>query len=138
METGIKVGDCMRKSLATIGFNDSVISAAKAMKKSGVGSLLVTNKDNEIFGIVTTTDIVRKSVAAGSLEDRVEKICSNSLLSTSPEADISDAAALMGKSKVKRLVVKSSGKVVGMISQRDLVKISPSLYDLIAEKTHFG
>lgn len=136
MDTGIKVGECMKTLLVTIDRNDSAVCAAKTMKKKDVGSVLVTS-GREIMAIVTDEDIVRKAVAAGKLDVTVDKIASKPLISISAEADLVEAAKAMAKKNVRRLVVVDKAKkVVGMISQTDILKLSPSLYDLIAEREH--
>ncbi len=135
METGIKVGDCMSTSLITISDADDVFKAANIMKEHDVGSLLVTNSKNQIHAIVTDTDIVHKAVAQKKLDVRVKDVASKPLVGVSPETDLRDAAKLMGEKNLKRLVVfKDRKQIVGIISERDIVRISPSLYDLIAER----
>lgn len=134
METGVKVGDCMTTSLVTIKDTASVREAARKMKQSSVGSILLTNDAGKIYGILTADDIVQKAVAADKTGAPVKEFASSPLLSVRPDADLSEAARKMGERNVKRLVVESGGKVTGIVSVRDIVKLSPSLYTLIAEK----
>jgi len=136
METGIKVGDVMKTGLVTISDGSMVYEAAKKMRDKGLSSLLVTQGNGDkIYGIITNTDIVNKAIAGGKGQDcKVKEILSKPLVGIEPEADISDAAKLMGSEELRRLVVLKEGKIVGILSERDIIKISPSLYDLIAEK----
>ena len=135
MDTGIKVGDCMKTLLVTIAHTDTVVNAAKLMKRKDVGSVLVTDGKGAITGIVTDEDIARKAVAKGSLKAKAGEVASRPLISISASADLSEAATIMARKGVRRLVVvDSAAKVVGMISQTDIMKLSPSLYDLIAER----
>jgi len=39
----------------------------------------------------------------------------------------------MKKEKVRRLPVLENGKVIGMLTLKDILKIDPSLYELISE-----
>ena len=132
METGIKVGDCMKTNLVTVSENASVMQAAGVMKEKDVNSLLVVDGKGEKSGLVTSGDLVRRCLASGKVEATVGSVASKPYVTISPEADISEAARLMGKNKVKRLVVKSGNSVMGIISQVDIIRITPSLYDLIA------
>jgi CBS domain-containing protein len=134
METGVKVGDCMKTSLVTIKDSASVLEAACKMKQSSVGSILLTNDAGRIYGILTAEDIVHKAVTADKIGASVKEFASSPLLSVTPDADLSEAARKMGEKNVKRLVVKSDGKITGIISERDIIKLSPSLYTLIAER----
>ncbi len=135
METGIKVGDVMKTGLITISEDQTVLDAAKLMKKNHVGSILVSSENGGIKGIVTRSDIVERAIASGKGDDcKIREVMSKPLVGLEPDADVSDAAKLMGNEDLRRLVVFRKGKIVGIISDKDIVKISPSLYDLIAEK----
>ncbi len=135
METGIKVGDIMKTSLITIADTSTVQQAAKIMKSHRVGSLLVNDKNRKIYAILTDRDLVEKAIAKGLKSNgTIAKLVSKPLVGIEPDADISEAAKLMGNEDLRRLVVLKEGKVVGILSEKDIVKISPSLYDLIAEK----
>ncbi|MEM0475378.1 MAG: CBS domain-containing protein [Candidatus Norongarragalinales archaeon] len=133
METGIKVGDCMKTTLVTIDENASIFDAAALMKKKKVSGLFVTNARNEIYALVTDADIVRRAVAAKKMSVKVKDIATKPLIGIEASRDISDAAKLMGQRDVKRLVVFKQHKVAGIISVKDIIRISPSLYDLVAE-----
>jgi len=138
MDTGIKVGDCMKALLVTISYDDTVEKAAKLMKKNDIGSVLVVD-GRKIEAIVTEGDIVRKAVAAGKLDVPIRKVASKPLLTIRADKDLVEAAKALAKNNIRRLaVVDSAGKVVGMISERDILKISPALYDLIAEREHLS
>ncbi|MFH0836080.1 MAG: CBS domain-containing protein [Candidatus Micrarchaeota archaeon] len=137
METGIKVGDCMRTSLITINEEASVFDAAKLLTAKNVGSLLVKDKKGKIYAILTDEDLVRRALAKNKLHAQVSSIASKPLIGLTPDKDLSEAARIMGSKKIKRLVVfkdKSSAEPVGIISESDIIRISPSLYDLIAER----
>lgn len=133
MDTGIKVGDCMKSRLVTIGENASVFEAAKKMADNKIGSLLVESKGT-ITGIVTDYDLVKNCLAKRKTDLKIRDVSSKTLLGVSPEADLTEAAKIMGSKSVRRLAVFKNGKVVGIISSSDIIRISPSLYDLIAQK----
>ena len=138
MLTGVKVGDCMQQSLAVINGDASVSDAAKAMKAKKVGSLLVIDSKKNPFAIITERDIVWKAVAKGKTGQKVRAFASRPLIRISAGADISEAAKVMRDKDVKRLVVADEGKVIGIISEKDMVRISPSLFDLIYEEEKAG
>ena len=126
----------MRALLVTINYDDTVEKAAKLMKKYDLGSILVFD-GKKIDAIVTEGDIVQKAVAAGRLDIPIRKVASRPLLAIRADEDLVNAARAMAKNDVRRLaVVNGAGKVVGMISERNILKISPALYDLIAEREH--
>ena len=123
----------MKTSLVTILDSMSVVEAARKMAETGVGSLLVTNEKG-VYAIVTERDLVTKVLASGKTNLKVREICTKTLISIPATADLALAAKVMGEHNVKRLVATLQGKIVGLISQKDLISIAPSLYDVIAEK----
>lgn len=122
----------MKPRLITISEDASVYEAAKKMKDEQVGSLLVQDHAGQTCGIVTDEDIIRKAVAQRRMDCTVSELESKPLITIQTDADIAAAAKLMGKKNIKRLAVLSDEKrVIGVISERDIVRISPSLYDLM-------
>jgi len=136
METGIKVQDVMGKGIVTAGPNDTVKKACEAMAKHDLSGLTIVDK-GKLAGMLTQGDLI-KLIADGkdASRVRVKEIMGRKLLSIDPFADISKAARMMVDNKVKRLPVLRNGKLIGVITQTDIVRISPSVYDLIFEKAH--
>lgn len=134
METGIKVGDVMSKGIITVNPSDNVKKACEIMSKHDLSGLTVM-KGGKLAGMLTQGDLV-PMIANGQdpTKVKVKSIMGTKLAKIDPAADISQAAKLMVSKKVKRLPVLKKGKLVGVITQADIVRISPSVYDLIFEK----
>jgi signal-transduction protein with cAMP-binding, CBS, and nucleotidyltransferase domain len=99
-----------------------VKTAAEMMRDNGIGSVIVTSGE-EIIGILTDTDLVRRVVAAGAdpMQTTVEKIMSAPIVSIEADRTLLDANDLMAKEHIRHLGVTQDGTMVGMISVRDLV-----------------
>jgi len=126
----IPVKRVMARNLVTVDKQMTVQEVAKVMESKEVGSVLVLDKESgEIAGIVTERDIVKKVVAKGvdGSSYMVKGIMSSPLLTIDSNKTIFEAGDYMDQKKVRHLAVTESGKVVGVISVRDL--INPSQYD---------
>ena len=134
METGIKVGDVMAKGIVTASPSDTVKKACEIMAKHDLSGMTVIEK-GKVVGMLTQGDLV-PLIANGKdpSKVKVKQIMGTKLAKIGPDEDISQAAKVMVTSKVKRLPVLRKGKLVGVITQTDIVKISPSVYDLVYEK----
>jgi CBS domain-containing protein len=99
-----------------------VKTAAEMMRDNGIGSVIVTSGE-EIIGILTDTDLVRRVVAAGAdpMQTTVEKIMSAPIVSIEGDRTLLDANDLMAKEHIRHLGITQNGTMVGMISVRDLV-----------------
>ncbi len=136
MKKTISVRYAMTRNPVIVGPNDSVDSVAKKMIKDGVGSLLV-EENGRLRGIVTEKDIIGKIVAKNVNPTKiiVSKIMSNIIVTIDPERDILDAIKIMNERKVRRLpVIDATGRLLGLITVNDILKIQPDLFEIITEK----
>jgi CBS domain-containing protein len=134
MATGIKVRDAMVNRVVTAMPGQTVLEGSKIMKKEDVGSLIICD-GSKPTGIVTREDIVNKITALNLQASKVplKDIMSCKLVSCTPDQDISEAAALMSKHKYERIPVVSMGKLIGIISTREIAKVAPSALEVLTE-----
>jgi CBS domain-containing protein len=99
-----------------------VRKAAEIMRDRDIGSLFVT-RGTEIIGILTDTDMVRRSVAVGAdpTKTTVEQIMSAPIVTIEGDKTLLDANDLMARKHLRHLGVTKDGKLVGLISVRDLI-----------------
>ena len=111
-----------RVKFITVERDTDAQTAARIMRDRGIGSLFVTN-GKEIVGILTDTDMVRRVVAAGvdTLTTTAEKIMSAPILTIEEDKTVLDASDLMAQKRIRHLGVTQGGKLVGMISVRDIL-----------------
>ncbi|MDC4224136.1 MAG: CBS domain-containing protein [Candidatus Manganitrophus sp.] len=112
----------MHRDLQEISPKTTVRDAAKQMRDKRIGSLLVSD-GMERIGIVSETDFVRKALAEGMNPDTtpVEKIMSQPVIVIDIEKTAKEANDLMATKGIRHLAVTDKGKIVGIISVRDLV-----------------
>ena len=111
-----------REKFITVERDTDAQTAARIMRDRGIGSLFVTN-GKEIVGILTETDMVRRVVAAGADTHKttVEQIMSAPILTIEENKTVLDANDLMAQTHIRHLGVTQDGKLVVMISVRDIV-----------------
>lgn len=120
----VPVKSCMVpvEKIVKVDRDVSVKAAAEMMRDNGIGSIFITSGE-EIIGILTDTDLVRRVVATGAdpLSTTVEKIMSAPIASIEGHCTLLDANDLMAKQHIRHLGITKDGEMVGMISVRDLV-----------------
>jgi signal-transduction protein with cAMP-binding, CBS, and nucleotidyltransferase domain len=115
------IRDVMTAHPVTLQATASVVDAARAMRDSDIGDVIVV-ENGRICGIVTDRDIAIRGVAEGrdisslTLGD----ICSRQLTTLSPTDSVEDAVLLMREKALRRLPVVEGGKPVGIVSLGDL------------------
>ena len=112
----------MRREILSTNHDTSVQEAAEQMQDHGVGSLLVKNGKAAV-GILTETDIVQKVVAEGMdpATTLVGDVMSTPLITVEAKQSVVDADEMMERHHIRHLVVSEKGKVVGVVSVRDLL-----------------
>lgn len=128
----MKVHQIMYKNLYFIEPDASARDAARKMAEKKVGSLLV-KKDNEIVGIVTQGDIIERVLAKGKASDniQVDQIKNYPLIMIDHNTDVIEAADLLTKYKIRRLLVIKEGNIIGIISTK---VIGAHLKNLLSKK----
>jgi CBS domain-containing protein len=118
----VTVSQIMTRSIVQLEAGTSAIDAAKLMKTHKIGSVFV-KKEEDIIGIVTEPDIVRKVVGADRVPYYipVEDIMSSPVIGIDERRPITEAADLMEQHGTRHLAVLKSGQVVGVLSVRDLL-----------------
>ncbi len=135
MKTGYKVHDCMTTKPISVSSDATLEECAKAMDKNHVGALVV--KDNhESKGLITEQDIVRKVISRGinPVGKKVKDFMEKKLLTINSNDDIYDALIKMRDSNIRHLPVFDNNKMVGLLTLKDILKIEPSLFELVVEK----
>ena len=124
----------MVKNVITIEKGKNIVDAAKIMRENSIGSVVVTSHDRAV-GILTERDIIRKAVSQNNIDRKVEELMTSPIIVIKPQNTIEEAVKSMRDNGVKRLVViDDEGVLRGIITEDDVVKILPSLIDLIEEK----
>src|SRR6266436_4046187 len=119
---GVRVRDVMTPGPVQLPASATALDAAKAMKNSGVGAILVMDKDS-LCGIVTDRDVVVRAVAQGKDPKKVklDEICSREITAVTPGDPLSAAVRLMRSKAIRRLpVIEGDSQPVGILSLGDL------------------
>ena len=126
--------EVMSRNPVTVKPSETVDFASKLMKDRNIGSLVVV-EDGKPVGIITEKDIVAKVVAEDAKPSgvKVKEIMSSPVKEVHPHESIEDAARLMAEHKIRRLVVSDKNKLVGIVTENDIIKIWPDLVELTRE-----
>ena len=119
----MRVSEIMTGAAVTDQPEDTLDEAASKMWKQQTGSLLVMDGE-DLVGILTERDVL-KAVATGvnAKETRVSEVMSKDLITVGPQTSLREAAKVMADRWIRHLPVMDGGKVVGVVSQRDLAGV---------------
>jgi CBS domain-containing protein len=123
----MKVKDIMH-GITMVDKDISILDAAKLMTRKDIGSVLI--RDGECIKIVTERDILKKVVARNKdlLLTKISDIMSECSHTIDAEMDIVDAGNELNKHRIRRLPITESGKLVGIVTARDIARSLPYVY----------
>ncbi|MFB3107781.1 MAG: cyclic nucleotide-binding/CBS domain-containing protein [Candidatus Binatia bacterium] len=113
----------MSRSLRSIPPDASLLEAARLMRDSKIGALLVQDRE-QFVGVVSETDLVRKAMAGGEapLDQPVKSVMSSPIITIEIDRSAHDASDQMAEHGIRHLAVTQDGEIVGMISVVDLLR----------------
>lgn len=146
----VRVRDVMNDRVIRVSPESKVCDALRVMLESQVDGVPVVNDRNEVVGIITYADLLRRgrrqhpraldfflwAVWLDAEEDDamqgrmqrildlpVSQVCTQDVLTCSPDDDVAEVAGLMVDYGVKRVpVVAESGALVGIVSRGDIMR----------------
>lgn len=119
------VKEVMHPQTVAVDYNRSCSLAAKLMAQHQMSSVLV-RKGEELIGILTEADIVRRVIAEGQdpVKVIVDTVMSFPICTIDEGATIDAARKVMSENQTRHLVVTREGKPVGIFSARNLIDTS--------------
>ncbi len=135
----VKVIDMAVHEVATITADKTICDCARQMRLEHVGSLVVVNDDQTPLGMITDRDIAIEVVARNldPMKLTVRDVMTTPVVTAGPSESMVVALARMREFGVRRLpIVDEEGKLVGVISNSNLVEELSSLLDSLVRNIH--
>jgi len=124
----------MTKEPRVVRRDTSVQEVVATMSKYDISSVIVVQEKRPV-GMITHKDIVSKIVQTRIPPDAVKaiEVMTTPVVTISEDASIEEAAKLMSKKHIKKLVIVRNGELVGIITSSDLVRVAPQMTKLLDE-----
>ncbi len=131
----IRVRDLMTKNVVTLPCTATAFEAAKIITEKKVGCVVVTHDSKKLDGIITSKDLVKRVMAEGKDPKKIKllDVMSRVVHSVSPDMHISEAVKLMGHHDVRRLPVVDGGKLVGIITDKNVIKAELGIAEVMSD-----
>jgi CBS domain-containing protein len=111
-------------NVLTVLPSETIAQLAKRLRLERVGAMIVSRDGSIIDGIISERD-----VAYGFAEHQgglavilVADLMTKSVVTCSPDDNVSDIAKIMTQRRIRHLPIQGNGKLVGIISVGDVVK----------------
>lgn len=122
-----RVADYMARKLITFKPEQSMYEVTVSLLKNRISGAPVVNNDNELVGIISEGNCL-KQISESRYhnlpisEGKVEQYMTKSVMTIDSNADIFEVASKFLSNRIRRFPVLENGKLVGQISQKDVMK----------------
>jgi CBS domain-containing protein len=115
------VREVMTQNVVTLPGSAPLTDAARRMKESDIGDVIVT-ADGNMCGLVTDRDIVVRAIAEGRdpQSTTLDEICTHEVATVGPDDSLEQAIGIIREQAVRRVPVVEGGRPVGIVSIGDL------------------
>lgn len=131
----MRAEEIMTREVVTVGLSTTVRQAASLLVERQITSLPVLDEDARVVGIVSEVDLIRDRMPRDprthlrpeTHEQRDPALLVADVMSTTVDcmsryADTADLAALMVNNRVRAVPITEGGRVIGIVSRRDLLR----------------
>lgn len=126
----------MSSPVVSVEEDEDIVQVANKMREQRVGAVIVVNRNANPVGIVTERDIVTRVVADGLDPNMLVagKVMSSPLKMVEPELGLIDAMKMMDRENIRRLGVIYKGELVGVLTDRSILRLVPTIMDIMKEQ----
>lgn len=112
----------MTKGVITVAPHQTVADALRLMIDHDIGAVVVASDDDPV-GVFTERDLTRRMLEGGDLLHRdVNDIMSSPVVTADPDTEVDRIFELMTTNGIRRLPIVQDGKLVGIVTERDLLR----------------
>jgi CBS domain-containing protein len=123
----VQVRDVMTQATVTETASDSLRSAAERMWHQQTGSLLIID-EGRLAGIITERDVLRAvALGADPVRSTVDEAMTTEVFTVPPDMPLHEAAREMATRWIRHLPVVEGGKLLGVVSMRDVTGVFAAL-----------
>jgi signal-transduction protein with cAMP-binding, CBS, and nucleotidyltransferase domain len=108
----------------SVGPQATVQEALLMMAEKNTGAVMIVEDQGQMIGIFTERDYARKVIQKGkcSLDTPVQEIMTSNMITIGPESNLEECMNLMSEHHIRHLPVMHAGRLIGMVSMRDVVE----------------
>jgi CBS domain-containing protein len=129
------VRDLMTRDVVTMGRNETLRTVDDVMRLGRIRHMPIIDDDGALAGVLSQRDLFQsgllRALGYGShARDRaldtlvVKEAMKTDVVTTTPDARLADAAKLMFERKIGCLIVLENGKIVGILTEADFVRLA--------------
>lgn len=114
-------GKVMSRYVATIAKDADIFDAIRMMVDGNITGMPVVDEDEVLVGMITERDVIRGLLRTQDTEAKVQDYMTTDIVSFNEEGNLLDIITTLVENNFRRVPIESEGKLVGIISRRDII-----------------
>jgi len=114
-------GKVMSRYVATIAKDADIFDAIRMMVDGNITGMPVVDEDEVLVGMITERDVIRGLLRTQDTEAKVRDYMTTDIVSFNEEGNLLDIITALVENNFRRVPIESEGKLVGIISRRDII-----------------
>ncbi len=114
--------DIMTANIITVKKDVLLTEAIALLLRWHISALPVVDDENKMVGIISEIDLVNLTFDGNAADTIVEEVMVTDIVSFSPNTELADLVRTFSKRHLRRVPIIDKGKVVGIVSRRDILR----------------
>jgi CBS domain-containing protein len=123
------VAQIMTSPVVTVSGEKSLVDAIRLLLRFHISGLPVVDAEGRLEGILSELDILNFALSGNAGVTLVSEVMSKDIVAFPPETGIEQAINIFAEKRIRRVPVVSGGKVVGIVSRRDILREILAMYN---------
>jgi len=123
-----KAADIMTTNVITVKKDMLLTDTIALLLRWHISAMPVVDLENKMVGIVSEIDLVNLTFDGNAADTTIEEVMVTDIVSFSPNTELADLVQTFSKRHLRRVPIIDKGKVVGIVSRRDILREILSRY----------
>ena len=117
-----KAADIMTTNVVTAKRDMVLTDVIALLLRWHISALPIVDDEDQMVGIVSEIDLVNLTFDGNAADTIVEEVMITDIVSFSPDTELADLVQSFSKRHLRRVPIIDKGKVVGIVSRRDILR----------------
>lgn len=117
-----KVRDIMTTNIIATKKDIHLTEVMALLLRNHISGLPVEDDEGNLIGIISEIDLVNSVFSGNADGTTAEEVMSKAVLSFSPDMELAELVQVFSSKRLRRVPIVDKGKVVGIVSRRDILR----------------
>lgn len=120
--------DIMTQTVITAKEDMILTDVIKLLLRWHISGIPVVDDDNNLLGIITEHDVVNFTLSGNAADTKAREVMTKQVETCTPDTLFAEIVNNFASKQIRRIPVAENGKVVGIVSRRDIIREMDRIY----------